>query len=211
MPILTEAVKGRVKGREAPPERLEEFTFQGTGRTVQIRKLSALIRDEVRRQVKKAPGFEEPHPPIFLVDYGDDNKIKQANRAHPIYQELLSEWTARINQEAGDRLADLVIKRGVVCEIDHAAVQDIRAAMAAADTPLDDYDDHYVYVAFVCIGPQADYTELLAAVFNRTIPSREAVQAHIDSFPGAVRGQIDLAPEPGPADGSPGDPDERGV
>lgn len=200
MPTLTEVVNGRVKGREAPPELLYPFTFEGTGRTVQIRKLSALIRDEVRRQVKKAPGFEEPQPPMFLVDYGDDNKIRQANRAHPVYQELLADWNARINQEAADRLTDLVIKRGVVCEPDPAAVQDIRRAMADANTPLDEYDDHYVYVAFVCVGPQQDYNELLAAVFNRSLPSREAVQAHIDSFRGPVREQEPVAPEPGPAD-----------
>lgn len=203
MPTLTEAVNGRVKGREAPPELLYDFTFEGTGRTVQIRKLSALIRDEVRRQVKRSPGFEEPQPPVFLVDYGDDNKIKQANRAHPVYQELLSDWNARINQEAADRLTDLVITRGVVCEPDKDAVRDIRAAMAAANTPLDEYDDHYVYIAFVCVGPQQDYTELLAAVFNRSIPSKEAVQAHIDSFRSGARGQESVAPEPGPANGSP--------
>lgn len=201
MPTLTEAIaNGREKGRAAPPEKLYPHTFEDTGRTVQIRKLSALIRDEVRRQVKRAPGFEEPEPPVFLVDYGDDNKIKQPNRAHPVYQELLADWNARINQEASDRLADLVFQRSVICDIDEDAVKAIRGAMADAHTPIDEYDDHYVYVAFVCVGSQRDYNELLAAVFNRSLPSQEAVQAHIDSFRGDLRREEPVAPEPGPAE-----------
>lgn len=202
---LIEAVNGRVKGREAPPELLYPFTFEGTGRTVQIRKLSALIRDEVRRQVKRSPGFEEPQPPMVEVDYGD-GKVRQPHRAHPVYQELLSDWNARITQEAADRLERLVIQRAVVCEVDEQAVKAMRADMAAVQTPLDDYDDHHVYVAFVCVGPQQDYNELLAAVFNRSLPSREAVQAHIDSFRGPVRGEEPVAPEPGPADRPASDP-----
>lgn len=201
----TEAVNGRVKGREAPPETLYDFTFAGTGRTVQIRKLSALIRDEVRRQVKRSPGFEEPQPPMVEVDYGE-GKIRQPHRGHPVYQELLSDWNTRVTQEAADRLERLVIQRAVVCEVDEQAVAEIRAAMAAADTPLDEYDDHHVYVAFLCVGPQQDYNELLAAVFNRSLPSREAVQAHIDSFRGEVRGQEPVGSEPGPADRPTGDP-----
>lgn len=205
MPTLTEAItNGRQKGRIPPPEKLYDFTFEGTGRVVQIRKLSALIRDEVRRQIKRRPEFAEPQPPIFEVDYGE-GKIKQPNRSHPVYQELLKEWNARITQEAGDRLADLVIARAVVCEVDTDAVAQMRATMAAIGTPLDEYDDHHVFVAFVCIGPQQDYYDLLKVVFERSMPSPEAVQAHIDSFPGPVREQIDLAPEPGSANGSAGD------
>lgn len=193
---FAERINGHLKGRAAPPEKLEEFTFEGTGRTVQIRKLSALARDEIRRQVKRLPGFEEPQPPMVEVDYGT-GKIAQPHRGHPVYQELLADWNVRVTQETGERIAAFAIRRGVVCDIDEQAVATIRQDMALLGAPLDEYDDHYVYVAFVCVGPQADYNELLNAVFNRSIPSPEAVQAHKDSFRGNVREQIDLAPEPG--------------
>ena len=195
MPTRAEAVNGRQKGRDAPPEKLYDFTFDGTGRVVQIRKLSALVRDEVRRQIKKAPDYAEPQPPLVEVDYGN-GKITQPHRGHPIYQELLADWNARVTQASSDRLVDLVIRRAVVCEVDLAAVAQMRADMAAVSTPLDDYDDHYVYVAFVCIGPYADYQELLKAVFERSMPSVEAVQAHKDSFPSDLRdtGSVELEP-----------------
>lgn len=200
MSVLTERINGHQKGRAVPPEKLYDFTFEGTGRTVQIRKLSALVRDEVRRQVKKSPGYAEPEPPMVEVDYGDDKKIRQPNRAHPVYQELLREWNARVAQEAGDRIVDLIIRRAVVCDVDTAAVAALRADMAAIGTPIDEYDDHYVYVAFVCVGPYADYTDLLKAVFERSTPTQEAVQAHLDSFRSAVRDEEHLAPEPRPTD-----------
>lgn len=199
MPTLTEATGGRQPGRAAPPERLYDHVFEGTGRAVQVRKLSALIRDEVRRQVKRLPDFAEPQPPIVTVDYGE-GKIKQPHRAHPLYQELLADWNARVTQAASDRLVELVIRRAVVCDIDPAAVAQVRADMAAVATPLDEYDDHYVYVAFVCIGPYADYQELLKAVFERSMPSPEAVQAHKDSFRGDLRASGSVEPEPRSAD-----------
>lgn len=207
MPTATKATtNGRhQQGRAVPPELLYEHTFQDTGRTIQIRKLSALARDEVRRQVKRSPGFEEPQPPVVEVDYGE-GKIRQPHRAHPVYQDLLKEWNARVTQEAGERIAAFAIRRAAVCEVDKAAVQDTRAFMASINTPLDEYDDLYVYIAFVCVGSQQDYNEFLAAVFNRSIPSQEAIQAHLDSFPGRTGREIDLASEPGPADRPASDP-----
>lgn len=202
MPTLQEAVQGHVnghqKGRDVPPEKLYDFTFEGTGRAVQVRKLSTLIRDEVRRAVRRDPQFpKEPEPPLVEVDYGA-GKIIQPHRGHPVYQELLKEWQAKFSDEVSERLITLVIHRGVVCEVDEQAVAQVRSDMAAAKSPLDDYCDHYVYVAFVCVGPYNDYQALLKAIFERTMPSDEAVQAHKDSFRGDVRGQVDLASESGP-------------
>lgn len=188
------------KGRAAPPEKLEEFTFQGTGRTVQVRKLSTLIRDEVRRQVIRDPAFAEPQPPRQEVDYGD-GKVKIAHRGHPVYQQLMAEWRERLNQEVGDRLVNLVIRRGVVCEVDTEAVATIRAALAEESIDTSAMSDHYVYVAFVCVGPYEDYTDLLKAVFERSTPAEAAVQAHIDSFRGDVRRDRPVEPEPEPATG----------
>lgn len=202
----TETLNGaepRQKGRTAPPEKLEDFTFQGTGRMVQVRKISTLIRDEVRRQVRRDPNFAEPEPPQQDVDYGD-GKVRMANRAHPIYQELMKDWREKFNREVGDRLVNLVIQRGVVCEVDEAAVERVRAELAEQGISTSHLDNHYVFVAFVCIGPYEDYTDLLKAVFERSTPVEAAVQAHLDSFPGDVRraGSVELEPRPasGPED-----------
>lgn len=175
-------------GRTPPPETLYPFTFPDTGRSVQIRKVSSLLRQETRRQVAQSPGFEEPQPPQSEVDYGD-GKISVKNVAHPIYQDLKREWNARVNEETGARLKRQAIRRGVICEVDEIAVAQARADAAADGIDLSLFDDHYVYVAFVCVGSDDDWTDLLKAIFERSAPQEAAVQAHIAAF------QSDL-PEP---------------
>lgn len=187
-------------GRAVPPEKLEPFTFRDTGRTVAIRKVSTLLRAEVRRQVLRDPEFAEPQPPQSTVDYGDGN-IQIPHTGHPVYVQLRAAWSARVAAAVGERLKPIAIRRGVVAEIDADAVARIRADMAALGVPLDDYDDAYVYVAFVCIGSEDDWTELLKAIFERSAPSEEAVQAHMATFPGDVRGPGPVGGVAGPAGG----------
>lgn len=168
------------QGRQAPPEKLFEWTSQDTGRTLNIRKVSTLLRAEIRRQILKHPDFAEPQPPRSEVDYGD-GKITVANRSHPVYQQLLSEWRVRVMDELAPRLKQAAIDRGVVLgdgEIDTAAVEEVRASIDG----LDAYDDRHVYIAFVCVGSEEDWTDLLATIFQRSAPQEAAVQAHIATF-----------------------------
>jgi hypothetical protein len=180
-------------GRTPPPEVLYDHTFQDTGRSVQIRKVSSLLRQETRRQVTQAVGFEEPQPPTSTVDYGDGS-VTIPNYAHPIYQDLKRDWNARVNEETGLRLKRLAIRRGVVCEVDHAAVASVRADMAAEGIDLAGFDDHYVYVAFVCVGSDDDWTDLLKAIFERSSPQEAAIQAHIAGFQPDLPGETALQP-----------------
>jgi len=174
-------------GRTPPPETLYDFTFQDTGRSVQIRKVSSLLRQETRRQVAQSKGFEEPQPPQSTVDYGDGN-VTIPNLAHPVYQDLKRAWNARVNEETGERLRRIAIRRGVVCDVDARAVALARADMAAEGVDLAAFDDHYVYVAFVCVGSDEDWTDLLRAIFERASPQEAAIQAHIAAFPADLPG-----------------------
>ena len=83
------------KGRQ---EKLWSWTSPETGVTLQVRKVSTLLRAEVRRQVIASPGFEEPQPPMSKVDYGE-GEILIPHRGHPVYQELLRDWGNRVNRK----------------------------------------------------------------------------------------------------------------
>lgn len=181
-------------GRTPPPERLYDHTFQDTGRSVQIRKVSSLLRQETRRQVTQAPGFAEPEPPQSKVDYGEGD-VLIANHQHPTYQQLIRDWNARVNEETGARLKRLAIRRGVVCDVDLAAVAAVRADMQAVGVDLSAFDDQYVYVAFVCVGSDDDWTDLLKAIFERSAPQEAAIQAHIASFPADLPGEAAVQSE----------------
>lgn len=179
------------KGRAVPeptPEKLETWTSQETGRTLQIRKVSTLLRAEVRKQVLRDPEYLEPKPPQSAVDYGDGT-VTVANRAHPIYQQLLIDHQARATDEISRRLKQIALARGVVVDaIDADAVVDVRESMALAGVDLSEYDDRHVFVAFVCIGSEDDWRELLARIFERSAPQEAAVQAHIAAFQPDVQG-----------------------
>jgi hypothetical protein len=182
-------------GRTPPTETLYDFTFPDTGRTVQIRKVSSLLRTETRRQVARSVGFEEPQPPTSKVDYGE-GEVTIQNPAHPVYQDLRRRWTEAVNEETGARLKRIAIRRGVVCEIDQAAVASVRADMLIEGVDLSSFDDHYVYVAFVCVGSDNDWTDLLKAIFERSAPQEAAIQAHIAVFPADVPGEAPVLAEP---------------
>lgn len=175
-------------GRTPPPEKLYDFTFQDTGRSVQIRKISTLLRAEVRRGLIAQPAYAEPQPPQSEVDYGD-GKVMIPNPAHPIYQQLLAAWRARVQEAISERLKVLAIQRGVVCAVDADALQAARDSALANGIDLSGYDDHYAYVAFVCIGSEDDWAELLKAIFERAAPQEAAIQAHIAAFQPDVQGQ----------------------
>lgn len=183
-------------GRTPPAEKLESFTFKDTGRTVQIRKVSTLLRTESRRQIMQSPGYEEPQPPMTQVDYGD-GKVTIPHPGHPVYQQLHREWEERVREAATDRLRTIAIRRGVVVdEVDHAAVAAVRSDMAELGIDLSGYDDTYVYVAFVCIGSEEDWVDLLKAIFDRSLPSEGAIQQHIATFQPDVQEAPAVQPEP---------------
>lgn len=173
------------KGRAAPPENLEPFTFASTGRQVQIRKVSALLREEVRRQVRRDLDATKPPIPMVEVDYGD-GKQRIPHTGHETYQRLLAAWEAEVTAEAGDRIKRIAVKRGVVAAIDQAALDQVRADLADEGVDTSAQTDLWAYVAYVCIGAYDDWTDLLKAIFERSSPSEAAIQAHIDSFRGDV-------------------------
>lgn len=175
----------RPRGRAAPPEKLWSHVFQDSGHTAAVRKLSSFWRDTIRRQVIRDPLFAKPEPPWAEVDYGD-GKVRMRNPAHPVYQQLMADWAQRVNAEVGERIMPFVIQHGVVCDVDADAVLQARIRAAEGRIDLSDYDDHYVYVAFVLIGSYEDWTDLLKAVFERSSPAEAAIADYTESFSGHV-------------------------
>lgn len=176
--------KGRV-------EKLWAWTSQETGYTLHVRKVSTLLRAEIRRQVIASPGFEEPQPPTVEVDYGD-GKVVTPHRGHPVYQQLLLDWQNRVNNEAGERLKAIALDRGVVVESGDIDMDAVIAMRLIAD--LKAYDDRHVFVAFVAIGSEEDWRDLLKTIFERSAPSEAAIQSHIATFPPDVSGAGSVSP-----------------
>lgn len=156
------------KGRNVAP--LPTFTFQDTGITVQIRKVSPSIGTEIRK------AFPPPKPPVHKVEIGGQI-VEEANEADPDYERAYQEWGLMVEAKA----ARLYIKRGVECEVDKAAVDVVRADMESEGMTLEG-DDKYIYIRYICIGTEDDYQELLMAITRRSQPTEVAVAEAVEQF-----------------------------
>jgi len=85
----------------------------------------------------------------------------------------------------------VAIAMGVSIEIDHAALQAMKDAMASVGAPITE-TDKVAYVKYCCMLDSQDFHLFREFVQGRARPNREAVQAHKDTFPADVEGE-DLA------------------
>lgn len=176
--VLETPTNGHARGRAVPA--LVQHTFKDTGITVGIRKLSPLLRDDIDMALRNE--FPEPEPPIVETELG-----KEANPADEDYLKRRAEWMVAHMERRSERMLRIAIKRGVEVEVDHEAVAQLRTDMAEQGVDLDP-DDAFVYVTRICIGSSDDLQELYDALTKRSMPTREAVEAHKATFPGDVQG-----------------------
>lgn len=155
-----------------------EFTFKDSGRTVQIRKVSFLLLPELRKAYEKQN--PPPAPPMQEVKYGDRTE-QEANYADPDYARRLEKYNDTARQVVEEQARHLYAQRGVQCEVDAAAVTELREQLHDSGTELDP-DDKFVYLWYLCVGSPEDYDEFTDALLRRNQPTAEAVQENLNSF-----------------------------
>lgn len=172
----TETTNGRAKGRAAPP--LPAFTFPDSGITVVLRRFAPDTQDAIVRALQR----DDPPPavPIATTELGEE-----PNPADPDYQKALSDYFQRLALETSKKLVDLALRR-IEVEVDQAAVDALRADMAAIGTPIEDDDDRMVYIRHICISSTYDLTAMLAYLQRRSLPTEAAVQEFLESFQRSV-------------------------
>lgn len=181
------------QGRQVP--KLDDFTFPDSGITVQLRKVSPLLRDDVDAAVRRQ--HPPPDPPMQVIDTGfGDGATPQPNVADPAYRAAVLEWQTAHWGRVAEALMRLAVARYIEVEVDQEAVAQLRADMAALGVELD-ADDKYVYITRICIGSRADERDLSDALFTRQEQLREAVDSHKATFRSHVQGAIDLADSDG--------------
>lgn len=158
------------------PGKLSEFTFPDSGGVVRVRRIPPMLLRDLQRI------FKPPKPPRQEVAF-DKGVRTIPNPEHPDHVEAMAEYEA----EFGERIIRLVVRLGVVCEVDAAAVQALRAEMAAEGIDLD-ADDKYVYVTRILTETQADLEALQQAVLGASTVTEAGVAEATERFPGQVQG-----------------------
>lgn len=169
---------GRAKGRAVPP--LPAFTFPDSGVTVGLRRFAPDTQDQIARALQR----ENPAPQVPTVEgveNADGTFELEPNPADPDYQQAISKYLQWLALETSKKMVDLALRRMEV-EVDQAAVDALRADMAAIGTPIEDDDDRMVYIRHICISSTYDLTTMLAYLQRRSLPTEVAVQEFLDSF-----------------------------
>lgn len=158
------------------PSKLIEITLPDSGKTLRVRRVPVFLLREVQKSVKR------PVPPLVTVNY-ETGPRQEPNRADPDYLAAVEDYGMAL----GEKMIQLVIKRGVECEVDAEAVAQLRADMGELGVELAG-NDKQVYVTYICCETPADLSALQAAVLRQSQPTEEATSEALDRFPGPVSG-----------------------
>lgn len=161
-------------GTGRKPGATTEFTFPGSGGVVRVRRIPPMLLRDLQRK------FKPPRPPRQEVQF-EKGVRTIPNPEHPDHVEALAAY----EEELGDRILRLVVRLGVQCEVDAAAVAALRAEMAEEGIELE-ADDKYVYVTRILAETTEDLEALQQAVLGASTVTEEEVAAARERFRGAV-------------------------
>lgn len=160
---------------------MKPFTFQDSGVTVQIRRVSPLLALELQKK------FPAPKPPRNQVPDLDGKLVWEENLADPGYAEALTKY----QQDLELRMRRLVIMRGVVYTLtddDKAQVSELREFWQNTYGEVLEGGDLEVFVSYIAVGSDGDLSDLINAILKRSQPTEEEVREAQNSFPNAVSG-----------------------
>ena len=181
----------RQRGRNAP---LPTYLFETTGVEVQVRRLGPFTMDEIRKTLQKEQ--KAPQPPRIQVRVGEaDVPMWEENLQDPDYLQAVRDYHTWLSTSMANKVLDLMVNYCIVCEVDDEAVTDKRAMLGIIDPALnDEYSDREVYVRYYLLATPQDLESVQRFILGQSMPTEEAVQEHVDTFPGGVQGQAVVLP-----------------
>lgn len=171
-------------GRDVPE--LPEFTFPDSKKTVRIRRFTPFVINDIQRALAKE--FPTPEPPMNEVDYGDGKKVTEPNPADPQYINRLRAHESLLGQETTLRFTKLIARRGIECEVEAAAIAEIRADMAELGVTFEGESDQEIYFRYVLVQTDKDMEAVQNAVLSRSQPTEAAIADNVTAFRPNVSG-----------------------
>jgi hypothetical protein len=182
---------GQHKGRKVPP--LPTFTFKSIGVTVSIRRLGTFAMDDIRKTLTKER--KRPEPPTVVVEVGDMAvKMREPNPNDPTYKEQLAEYDNWLATTVAERMLGLMANYCIVCEVEDEIVEDRRIMLSMISPELNqEYSDREVYVRHYLLSDAKELQEVQAFILGQSMPTQEAVDAHIDTFQRDIPGEAPVS------------------
>ena len=167
-------------------------TFEGTGRTVELERISFLVFQEMRSNY--AAQNPEPQSPQKEIKVEGDESDFVDDVTNPAYVKAHAEWVIRDNHIQVLNMRQLYAKRGLRSEVDVQAVGNLKEDLPSLPVSIineyekyglvfdQKYLDQYLYLWYVCVGTTEDYTNLITVMTTRTQPTQSLVSASASSF-----------------------------
>lgn len=189
---------GRPRGRGVPD--YPSVVMPTSGYTARVRRMATGTMANLRQQAYKELEGERPAPPVQQVEVGPPARPGEPaataaveRTSDPDYVEALKAWENRVNQAAAMKWLKVVQGYALLTPTDDEAVAAYREAMAAVGVEVAG-DDREIFVWSILAPTPEDQRLLTAFILGISEPSREAVQAHQETFrgpvPGAAPGEV---------------------
>ena len=178
---------GRQRGRRVPP--LPTYTFASSEVTVGIRRLGPFTMDEIRKKLLK--DRKPPKPPVVTVPIGEMAvMMPEEHPDDPTYKREKAEYDVWLQTTVAEHMLNLMINYCIVCDVEPEVVEEKRGMLAMIDPAInDEYSDREIYIRYYLLGTPTELQEVQQFILGQSMPTPEAVQAHIDTFPSDVSGE----------------------
>lgn len=187
----------RPKGRFAGA--YPSYTTQA-GYTVQIRRISPDTPARLRTVAERELAGDKPEVPTEQVRMAGpelggqpiDQDIPRPD--NPDYQAALKAWQDRVRMRSAEKLRDLIGDYAIITEVDLEAVNELRQAYAAQGDDLSAETDRQIWIWRIVAPTRDDQFGVMGTALGTSVPTKEAIQAEKDVFPGNVSEEKHLDP-----------------
>jgi hypothetical protein len=151
-----------------------------SGVVIQLRQVSPMWIT----QIALTQTDKKPKPPIVMVPTGMNDTPTPTPMETDEWRDEVADWE---NRQAV-LYQKLLFLRGVECEIDLEAVQELREFTRELTGAELDKDDKYVYLSCILIPNLGEQRKITRIIEGNSQPTEEAVEAVRDQFQGNLPG-----------------------
>lgn len=158
-----------------------------SGHTVRVRHQPADTLPRLQARAQQELATDKPVPPTQRLETAPNEWREIPNEQDADYRAALVVWEARVSALAGEKATKLLMKLGLVMDVDEDALKHLRADYDELGLDLPE-DDRTAWLNYVVAPTRDDQARLFEEIFGKALPVEAQVALHRRMFPGDVEG-----------------------
>lgn len=156
-----------------------------SGITIGLRRQPADVMAKAQASAEKALAESKPVVPAQSLETEPGVFRDIPNENDSVYQAALLAWQSKVKSLTSQKLLLIIERIGIVFEVDHMRLAELRETYALLDIELPE-NDRSAYLSYVIAPTHDDQARLFEEVFGRGLPQEAQVALHRAMFPGDV-------------------------